>query len=304
MVRRDDLHLRAELHDPADEACAGGCLDPDREGVLVRVDDGELVAEEVGDGVIEFVGAAQFDDFHSAGEALEDLRAVVGGVELLRVFGDFGAGPHGLVFEDVDPLDALDAQVQEVVVLRVVADEVVVVVQPDHRVGRDRHDADLVANGRTLFETAAFVSDLHPALLVDGLRQFVDAVVDGVVVRLVPLVDVHLLAEVLPLVDAEVLLEFRDEFPAVGLGDETRGLDSIGDEPQFHRFEFPVAEEEALLRGRRLDDVEVVLPQDFEVRVNGFPLCPDAAVIEFLADVRRRHRMIFVRLLPEDIHKV
>ena len=297
LLRLDDLHLSAELEDPAPEGRAD--LDRHRDGaaVLVHPPHGGVLAELVIDCAQQLVCEAQRDRDRLAAEHGEGLLRE--GRDLLLRELCRGAGravQHRDVLHPVHPV------ADDPFVLRAPADEIVVVVEEDQ--GRRVHHVQLLllpVDALVVLVQVEVVEGRLP-LCQQGLFQLVDAVIDGLV-RVLPGVEVNdVLLQDLPHVAAAEGRDLFREFGGLFLRDEGRRLEGVDHDLQLRDAEPPVRHPVEPIPPDLLGTDLVAVPDEQrDVRGHALALAGDAPRSQLPADVVGRKRMLRVRLLPQNL---
>ena len=185
-LRAEHARVGAELEQPAPEGGADDDVGADGKPILSGALDGHVAPEAVEHRADQMAGKFQPRQQLFSAEHREKPLRIVGDGKAFPAFVRFA------VFPEVDIIHAVDAEVGDRAVARVIGDHIIVVVVPAKRVGRRRICLAAAAVAFFLGKRIVEIAERHLARFADGVVDAVDVVVDLLVDVLSAVEDINL----------------------------------------------------------------------------------------------------------------
>ena len=291
-LRRCDLHLPAGGEYPAIEIAAeiNGRLHS--EVVLVHDLRGCILPEAVDDAVHEGVFAQQRNMARFAGKHGKFLCKIRRHIEILGLL-------KGSFLRDLQPVDAVYPELRNLLPVFVEAHEVVGIVIPEQGIWGDGIDFPAVSMHALLGGGIIEVAEGDfPSLCNSGLDA-VYADVDALVDSFYAAVDVQMPFQQRGVSGSNKGRQPFDQILAFPRRDEPRRLHRVDEQLDLRGFKVPGCHMVEVLHSAFFDDIHAELHKLFNVAAERARVGGDLMLLQKRRNVRKGHRMGFVRGLPE-----
>ena len=291
-LRRCDLHLPAGGEYPAVEIAAeiNGRLHS--EVVLVHNLRGCILPEAVDDAVHEGVFAQQRNMARFAGKHGKFLCKIRRHIEILGLL-------KGSFLRDLQPVDAVNAELCDLLPVIVETDEIVCIVIPKQGIRGNKVypsvvPVDALLGGRVIEVAEGDFPSLCNSGL-DAVYADVDALVDGFYAA----VDVQMPFQQRGVSGSNKGRQPFDQLLAFSRRDEPRRLHRVDEELDLRGFKVPGCHMVEVLHSAFFDDIHAELHKLFNVVAERARVGGDAVFLQMGGDIRNGGRVYFIRGLPE-----
>ncbi len=300
ILRAHKLNMLAKAKYPAVELGADEDIHVQLTVLVVQLAEGDVLTKAVYEHAAHAVVHVELDFFLLAAVHAKGRLGIRRHVKILELLGAVALLVDGVGLEHLVHTVMFN-RLAEIVK----GNQIVILVVPGKRPGAYREPFSLVQDVLRFIRLPGEVFEADLPVVLDGVVDLVHAVIYALVHGLDPAVDKDLPLDLTGLILAHKALDLFDELTGFALGDEFRALDRIDKELDFRKLKFPGAHMVVGLPAYLLlDDLDPELLHVLKIGIDALALGGNIVPCEFVHDLVKCERMLVIRFLEHDLHKV